>query len=112
MALFWIVCVVVVVAVVLVVLVVVVIVLIDVVVAVIRIVHLHFFFLERRRCRRIAYGCDVLCFLAQTNVWGKQQFAQHLFLHQSPAHGYAKVSCLSVSGIFTVLVCGGLPLVY
>ena len=64
MALFWIVCVVSVVAVV----VVVVVVSVVVVVAVIRIVHLHFFVLERRRCRGIAYGCHVLCFLTQTNV--------------------------------------------
>ena len=44
--------------------------------------------------------CQALCFLARANHWSKQQFAQHLFLHRSSANSYAKISCVSESGIF------------
>ena len=53
-------------------------------VSVVHIVHMHFS-IEARRCFEISYGCHALCFLAYTNLLGKQQFAQHLFLQTSLA---------------------------
>ena len=49
-------------------------------------------------------------FLARANFGGKQQFAQHLFLHRSSAVSYAPISCVSESGLLIVRDCGGEPL--
>ena len=46
---------------------------------------------------RLIFGlsCEALCVLARTIHLDMQQFAQHLFLHNSCAVSHAKVSCLS-----------------
>ena len=43
----------------------------------------------------LGLSCEALCVLARSIYLDMQQFAQHLFLHNSCAVSHAKVSCLS-----------------